>query len=222
MIGGRKDPLAALASAVAGLDFAAENERLATLKASAADMEAKRDAVRTEIQSLSELISNWRGPEVSAVAEAIMAGTSPAEAAAAGVSRVELEERRDALVASLDPIRERIERLGQDVREAEAAMTSRIAEAVAPYVEHIEAQQRAAAEVLVQSDAALIALASVTNRRLDPDSKSRKAREGVTGSDSLLGWRDVIEPPAELLAALRPLDGKCAAVKGIPTAISTR
>jgi hypothetical protein len=222
MIGGRKDPLAALASAVAALDFGAENEALAKLRAEHADLQAKRDAVRAEIQSLSEQVANWTGPNPALVAEAIMAGKSPAEAASVGVSRVELEGNRDALVASVDLIRERIDRLADQIWEAESAMTARIAEAVAPYVAHIEAQQRAAGEVLVQSDAALIALASVTNRRLDPDRKSQKAREGVTGKDSLLGWRDVIEPPPELLAALRPLAEKCAAVKGIPTAIGTR
>jgi predicted nucleic acid-binding Zn-ribbon protein len=214
--------LADLSRAIAGLDFTIDNAELTRLKAEHADLQGKRDMVREEIRSLTDRISTYSGPDPVKVAEAIMAGTAPADAAAAGVSRVELEERRDALISSLDPIRERIDRLGEEIEDTKSAITLRIHEAFRPYVAAVHTRQREAAETLLQCDAELIALGAVCNRHLDDYGASRKAREGVTGSDTLLGWRDVIPVPADLLAALRPLDEKCAAVAGVPDRIATR
>lgn len=219
---GRSDAISSLETAIAGLDFSADNAELARLTAEHADIAAKREATRDEIRSLSDRIANYTGPDPATVAAAIMAGKSPAEAAAAGVSRVELEERRDALVASLDPLRERVDRLAADIEAHKAAMRERIAGAVEPYAQHLRAEQMKAAEALLATEAALIAVCRVADRHADPDGAAERARAGVTGQGSLLGWRDVLEVPGDVLAALRPLVDGCGAVRGLPTVIPLR
>lgn len=219
---GRPDPLSAVAKAIAALDFAAENVELERLIAKHGDLAGKREATRDEIRSLTDRIANYRGPDPAQVAAAIMAGQSPAEAAAAGVSRIELEERRDALAASLDPIRERVDRLAAEIEAHKAAMRARIAEAVEPYAQHLRCKQVEAAEALLAAEASLIAVCRVADRYADPDGAAERARAGVTGQGSLLGWRDSLEVPSDVLAALKPLADKCGAVHSLPTVIPLR
>lgn len=222
MIGGRKDPVETLAGAVLALDFRTENAELYQMKAALADAQSKRDATREEIRTLSERILNFSGPDPAKVAEAILSGQSPAEAAAAGASRADLEDRRDSLVASLEPMRARIDQLAAEVEAHKAAMRERIADAAEPFLEHLRSRQVAAAEELLATEAAMIALGRVTGRHLDADGRAQRARAGVTGGSSLLGWRDALVVPAEVLAALKPLVDGCGAVPGLPTAIPLR
>lgn len=214
--------LKALAAALDRIDFATGNAEIESVRAELAHVEAKDAEIRDELSRLAEQIRSYRGPSGEQVAAAVLAGAQLADAAFAGESRAELGERRDALQSARRVLAATADQLRTELLEAKGRARRPIIEAVQPYLDHLLARQREAAEVLYACDAEVIAIARGLNIYVDHESASRRAREAVSGPDSLLGLRDVLKVPQDLVAVLRPLSDKSAAVSGIPTEVSTR
>lgn len=214
--------LKALEAALARIDYASGNGEVEAVRVELAHVEAKDAEIRDELSRLAEKIRDYRGPSGEEVAAAVLSGAQLADATYATESRAELEERRDALQSARKVIAAMIDQLRQELVEAKGRARRPIAEAVQPYVLSLLARQREAAQVLYDCDAEVIAIARGLSIYVDHESASRRAREAVSGPDSLLGLRDVLQVPQDLVAALSPLSDKSAAVNGIPTAIPTR
>lgn len=216
------DALKALRAALDRIDFAAGNAEVEAVRTELAHVEAKDSEIRDEISRLADKIRNYRGPSGEEVAAAVLGGAQLADATYATESRAELEDRRDALQSAQKVIAATIDQLRQDLAEAEGRARRPIAEAVAPYVEALLGRQREAAQVLCDCDAAVVAIARGLSMWVEHESASRRAREAVSGPDSLLGLRDVLPVPEDLLSVLQPLAAACEAIKAIPAEIPTR
>lgn len=223
MIGTTKTtPLAALEKALAGLDFDAENAELAHLKGELAKVNEKHEAARAEVSRLAGEIRDYAGPEPDAVAAALLSGSTVTEAATAGTSKETLAARRDALAASLNPLANRADELRREIAEAEGRMRYKIFAAAKPFLADLGRQQLEAAETIIKADAAIKAIDGALRCFAEEAGPSRKAIEGLTGTDTLLGWRDEVPVPEEVIAAFAPVAGRCDAMPDLPKVIVNR
>ncbi|MBA4007435.1 MAG: hypothetical protein C0486_01480 [Erythrobacter sp.] len=216
------EALSALKAALDRIDHSESNAEIRSIKADIAHAESKDKAVRDEIGKLADRIGAFSRPDGETIARAVLAGADLEDAALTGDSLRDLEERRAALVASLRPIAAHTDELRQALFVAEAKARAPMIAAAKPYVEHLRDRQLKAAAELVECDAAIVAIESGLRCQLDGAEKSRRAREGVATDWGLLGWVDVLRPPADLIEVLRPLSDASEAVNGFPTAIGTR
>lgn len=214
--------LQALQAALARIDHAAVNAEIAAIRTELAHVEAKESEVTEELRRLADRIQNFAAPSPEAIAAAVLAGAELADAAFAGETKAELEDRRDALRSSLGPIRARIDALRIELMDAEGRALRPLSEAVRPYVQHLHDRQRRAAEEVVQCDAALLAISRGLRCHIEHESASELARKALTGPASLLGLRDVLPVPEDLLSVLQPLAAASEAIKAIPASIPTR
>lgn len=222
MIAPRSGPLADFEKALSTIDFEPDNAEIRRLKGEIAAVRAKAQEVEAEARRLADEIRDWRGPEPDAVAAALMAGRSLTDASGASSTREELVARRDALFASLSPLGAMADDLQRQVVEIEARQRGQVVEAARAYITHLATVQRQAAEAITAADAGIQALERTLQCYLPEEQPSRRAREGVTGGDSLLGWRDNLPVPEDLVRALRPLVDRCEAIGWIPDTIATR
>lgn len=223
MIGAKSKAPATLADAIAALDFSAGNAELEKLRAELAHVTAKEGETRTEALRLADEARNYTGPQSDAVAAAILAGKSLSEATKGSTSREELEVQRDALRSALEPLRQRIDDLRKEIAEAEQRERAKVLEALGEYVEGLAQRQTQAAQDLVETYAAMTAIADATGQPYIPGlSASKLAVKGVLGGDHLLGWRTSLPVPAEVREALDMLASKSSAVRSSPGEISTR
>lgn len=195
-----------LAKAVAALDFSTGNAELERLRADYAATTDKDGEVRAEIERLSAEIAAYTGPDPEAVTAAILAGETLEAASKASRSKTDLEDRRTALRASLGPLRERAERIRAEIGESEGRLRAVLFDAVIEAIEAHAAQQREAAQAMLEAHAAIEALADLTRRGYLPEVRaSRDAIAGLVGNGKLLAWRTQVEVPADLRKALEPL-----------------
>lgn len=132
--------LATVARAFDALDFTAENMAIAETEAELARLEASATEAEARCTEIAGILANWKGPDASAIANALLTGTDPTQAAKAGPSEEGLKAERDALRLAIGDLgsraeagRERIEahreaalqRLGLPVVEAQAANATR-------------------------------------------------------------------------------------------------
>lgn len=223
MIGAKPKGMAPVTDALARLDFSAGNAELERLRAELANVAAKDDETRQEAQRLANEVRDFSGPAPDAVAVAILAGKSLADAAAGAVSREQLAAQRDALMGALEPLRQRAEDLRGQVAEIEGRERAKAFEALASVFEGLMDRQRRAAAEIVEVHAALVAIAEATGRSYMPEvAASKSAVKGVLGGDNLLGWRTSLPVPAEVREALKTLAAKSRAVRAAPDEVSTR
>lgn len=222
MIGTKTAPLAALEKAIAALDFSADNAEIARLKGEVSAITAKHESVRAEVSRLANEIRDYAGPEPDAVAAAILSGASMIDSATAGTSKETLAARRDALAGSLDPLMRKVDDLRRQIAEAEGRVRLRIFEAAKPFLADLGRQQREAAETILKADAAIKAIDGLCRCFAEQAGPSRKAVEGITGADTLLGWRDRVSVPEEVLAAFAPVSQRCEALPGLSREIVSR
>jgi chromosome segregation ATPase len=216
------DPLQALQAALARLDHTESNAALVAVRAELAAVENRIAETQAEANRLAGEIRDYKGPEPSAVAHRILAGAELADAVFASPPLAELQERREALLAALPTLRATADQLRIDVAQAEGDALRPIGKALKPYVDTLRDRQQAAAETILEADAELHAIARGLRVHVDHLRASERATEGLTGADSLLGWRDAFPVPQSLLSALQPLADANEAVRGIPTSIPLR
>lgn len=110
MIGRNTDAALALKAEMASLDFTVSNAELARLDADAANLNSKAAEAEAEADRLGRAIRDWTGPDVDAIAEAMLDGAEASEAALAAPSREALVEQRQTLQSTAANLRERASR----------------------------------------------------------------------------------------------------------------
>lgn len=198
----------ALAAAVAAVDFEATNAEIARLDAERQTANDKAAEAEAEAQRLVEEIRNWNGPDAEALADAMLAGASPGETALAAPTREQLQDRRQAMLATAGALRDRAQRASRDRDEVAASQRLAILDAAHEFMEAQMKVQMRAAQDMINAVAAVDAVRWITGNNLAGSIASRQARRGVTGADSLLGPVDRIAVPASVVEALRPLEGR--------------
>lgn len=216
------DALQAVEAALARIDHTSANATLITLRAELDSVTGRIAETQGETNRLAGDIRDYTGPEPGAVAARILAGAELADAVYASPSLAELQERRAALQAALPLLTARADELRHEITLAEGEALRPIGAALRPYVAALHERQRQAAEVIVEADAALHAVARGLRVHVEHLTESERATDGLEGAESLLGWRDSLQVREPLLRALRPLVDASEAVHGLPSVISLR
>jgi prefoldin subunit 5 len=216
MIGARTAANATLASAIAKIDFEATNAEIDRLDAERDKLNAKIAEAESEAQRLAAEIRDWAGPDAEELADRILAGETAAEVASTAPSREALLEARQAMLSTISALQDRLTRVIRERDEVAHSQRLSIAEAASDYLEELRAAQVEAAERILTADAAIRALHHVTGCYLDGDRPSRLAIEGLIKGDGLLAYRTKATVPADVVAALKPLEGKA---KGLRTTV---
>lgn len=215
-----KNTIKDLARSLASINFEDENEALKQLETELRHVKAKGEETRKEAQRLANAVQNFNGPDPDRIATAILEGATLADATSASPTRAELEARRDALFAALRPLQEREERLATEIAAVKSRAFAKVREAAKPYFEHLAALQVEAAEVIIDADAAMQTFAQIASMHVP--AASRRARDGLTGPDTLLGLRAQVPVPETLQKAMQSLPERCAAIRSIPSSIYMR
>ena len=204
---------------IARLDLSADEVRLAEKRSELATVGEREREVREELQRLEAAIAHHRGPDANKVAELIMNGASLAEATAAGDSKHDLEQKRDALRSALGPIRDRTDALNGEIRELRGRIASEALQVVKPLVDALNSEARAAAEVLVATHAGRKAIAVAIGCWVDGEAAGRAAADALVGDSKLLPPRTNAQTPEAILKALAALQARCSIVSTPPAAI---
>lgn len=206
----------ALATALASIDFSETNAEIERLDREQRTANDKAAEAESEAQRLAQELSDWTGPDSEALADAVLAGASPAEAALAAPTRETLADKRAALLAAAGALRDRAAKARRGRDEVAASQRLAIASAAGGFVEALAEEQQEAARAIVNADAALQALKWLTDTHIGPELASARARKGVTGMDSILGHVDRIAVPSDVVEALKPLETRA---KGLRAAV---
>lgn len=209
-----QDATLALKAAMAGLDFTASNAELARLNAEAASMNAKAAEAEAEADRLAIAIRDWRGPDVDSIADAMIAGAEAGEAALAAPSRDGLVEQRQTLQSTAATLRERAVRAWREREEVAQGQCAAILDALRPFLAATIADQKRAAQAILDGDATLQAVAAMTGMRVDGEWPSRIAREALCNVNGLLGPASRVPVPREVQEALAGLPDRA---KGLRT-----
>jgi hypothetical protein len=214
MIGRNTDAALALKAAMASLDFTASNAELARLDAEAANLNSKAAEAEAEADRLGREIRDWRGPDVDAIADAMIAGTDASEAALAAPSREALVEQRQTLQSTAANLRERVSRAWREREDVARGQCAAILDAMGPFLAATIAEQRRAAQAILDCDAVLQAVSAMTGMRVDGEWPSRIAREALTKSNGLIGPASRLPVPRDVQDALAGLPDRA---KGLRT-----
>lgn len=208
-----QDAALALKAAMAGLDFTASNAELARLDTEGANLNAKAAEADAEAKRLAQEIRDWRGPDADAIADAMIGGAEASEAALAAPSRERLVEQCQTLQATAAALRERAGRAWRERDEIAQGQCLAILEAMGPFLAATIAEQRRAAQCILDADAVIQAVAAMTGLRVEGEWPSRIAREALTNVNGLIGPASRLRVPADVIAALAPLADRAAGLR---------
>lgn len=206
--------ISGLEKAIAALDFANSNAELARLDAEAANLNAKAAEAEAEADRLGREIRDWAGPNVDAIADAMLDGAEAGEAVLATPSRERLIEARQTLQSTAAALRDRAVRAWREREEVARGQCAAILEALSPFLAATIAEQKRAAQAVLDADAVLQGVAAMTGLRVDGASESAPVRKAVTQWQGLLGPQASLRVPPEIVAALAPLADRA---KGLRT-----
>lgn len=209
------------ATALASLDLAEEVAAVTALAILSDEIEAAQDTAARRIREIADTLAN-RGSGAGAVADALVAGQEPSEAAAAGPGADVLREEKDALKAGITELEARRERARREADARRDAAYRKVADAAKPLADAIEAELCDAAERVVAAYGAAAALGDVTRDYARLRFAAQTAAKAVTGPDTALPGRERAETPDAILAALAPLARHGAALKVRPAPASVR
>lgn len=207
-----------LAAALGMIDFEQTNSEIERLDNDRMTATQKAEEAEREAQRLSVELRDWTGPDPEALADLVLGGASPAEAALAAPTREQLVDRRMALLATANALRDRAERARNDREAVVASQRQAVYEAAEAFMEELQAIQARAAQELVAAIAAADAVREMAGFTYG-DVISSKARRGVTGADSILGPVDRIRVPDDVVAALKPLEAKVKGLRPVPVTV---
>jgi len=197
-----------LAEAIEALDFSEENAELEVISQEIEAVRGSAVKAETEASKLAQEIHEFSGPAPELVADALLAGVAPSEAARLGPSKEELVSQKQALQSSASNLRERERALRQRKRALEDSAKTKVAHAVQPFVADIERVINEAAEEIVSAFASLRILSETTGSFALQNLAVREAREGIMGPDRILPFRNKIAIPPGLSSALSQLEDK--------------
>lgn len=211
--------LDATASAFAALDLSPENARIAQIEADIAQFEAAEKSARERCTSISREIAEFRGPSGAAVADALLANHAPSDAAVLGPDLDSLEKEKAALLAGIQSLAQRAQAARVELDDVKRGAKSRLRPISQPLVDELTEEATALGERLLQIFASLSAISGTTDNGWQ---QARAVGLMVTGAVDdhglLLRHRGSVETPAEIITALRALDGKGTA---LPVSIRT-
>ncbi len=209
----------ATASAFAELDLSAENARIAEIEADIAQLEAAEKSARERCTAISREIAEFRGPSGAAVADALLANHAPSEAAVLSPDLDALEREKAALVAGAQALAHRAQVARAELQEVKAEAKLKLRPITQPLVDELTEEATALGERALEIFASLSAIAGTTGNGWQ---QARTVGLMVTGAVDdfglLLRLRGSVEAPADIVTALRALDGKGAA---LPISIRT-
>ena len=209
----------ATASAFAALDLSPENARIAEIEADITQFEAAEKSARERCTAISREIAEFRGPSGAAVADALLANHAPSDAAVLGPDLDSLEKEKAALLAGAQSLAQRAQAARAERDEVKAAAKLKVRPISQPLVDELTEEATAIGERALEIFASLSAIAGTTGNGWQ---QARAVGLMVTGAVDdfglLLRLRGSIETPAEIITALRALEGKGAA---LPVSIRT-
>lgn len=203
----------ATASAFAALDLSPENARIAEIEADIAQLEAAEKSARERCTAISREIAEFRGPSGAAVADALLANHAPSDAAVLGPDLDSLEKEKAALLAGARDLADRVQAARDRLREIKASAKLKLRPISQPLVDELTEEATAMGERLLEIYASLSAISGTTDNGWQ---QARAVGLMVTGAVDdyglLLRLRGSVETPAEIVTALRTLEGKGAAL----------
>lgn len=197
------------------LDLSQEVKTLAELQTIATEVEAAQDAASRRIREIGDILASQR-IDSEAIADALVAGQSPSEAATAGPSADSLRDEKQALKEGLSNLNNRLEAVRREADALRDEAYRKIAIAARPLADIIESDLRAAAEHIVTAYAAASALHDVTRGFINLRGMANAAAQAVTGARNILGDRERVQTPTEVIQALTPIAKYATALKARP------
>lgn len=214
------------------LDFSTENERIAGIDQEIGKIERATQAARGRREEVLQLIRGLTGEgnpsrrpmlddrDGIAVADALLAGVAPTDAAATKLDRAALEHERDALSEALGELGRRSESLLRSRSEIQRAAGRRSLEELAPLCQAYLDQAKEAAERIMESFAAVSAIGRATKSNPSGFHNLAEAAAGVRGSGSLLTPGSTMPVPEHVVALANILNEKGQAYRGgVPTSV---
>lgn len=195
-----------LAAAFEALDFTEENARIADLEAEIARTEAAIDKAEARCTEISQSLIGYKR-DANAVADALVAEAPVMDAARAGPSEEDLKEERASLRDGIGELRQRIADRTNDIRAIQLEALRTLPPFVAPIVEDLMAEARAAAQTLIDRYVAIYALSDAAQGGAPDRSQIAKAVAGITASGGLISLTRT-DVPDDLREALGKLSGK--------------
>jgi hypothetical protein len=217
------------------LDFSAENARvqatadaLAQIDQALATAQARHQEVLTLLRPLNRSEASAFGFPIGAgdsVANALLSGVNPTDAAAAVDDKAKLEHERDALKEGMSALVRRQQSLADSRRMLPGEIGRRILEELQPVCDALEAEAREAAKVIERAFAGLSAIGMATRanpRALQMTATALAALRGGA-NHGLLSGGDTAGVPPEIVDLLAILMTKGPAYKGgAPTTVQVR
>lgn len=211
---------------VEALDFSPENERIASIDQKLARIDDALLSARARHEQVLHLIREISGDgnpsrrpsldldDGNAVADALLAGVEPADAAASKHDRGALEHERDALMEGLSALAQQKEVLHRSRKDIQRAAARRALEALKPLCGEYLDQAKVGATLIMESFAALSAIGRATNSNPPGLKETEHAATGVSESGSLLTPGNSMSVPDEVVALAAILSEKGAAYMG--------
>lgn len=205
--------LAAVAREFSSLDLSDENETFASLQSEMRQTEERLAAADERRSAIAREIHEYRGPSGREVAQALLDGSSPTEAAKAGPDLQALEQEKQALIAGGRVLRDRIEEIRGQISNVESAARTKIIPGAQKLEGMLVGQALTVLEQLVSIFADLSALAGTTRFGGNKIVKLREVLNAANGFEGFAGYRRDIEVSPALNESLRHLDGKGPALR---------
>ena len=202
------------AAQLARLDLSQENARIEALETerrSIAEAIERAEARKTEIAR--EIADAWREDGGAAVADALLAAEDVTVAAAKGVDRDRLMKERADLHAGTGELRRRDVDLAAAIADVQQDAAGKVGAVVAPVVNEILGEARAAAAKIVQSFAALAGIVAATRTGQGEVDRLGQTVAGMMTGGSLINRVNAVDVPADVREMLAGLTDKGRALR---------
>lgn len=213
---------ALVADRLAALDFNAEDERIAAIEASSAEIEKALRNAEARISEINRIELDEKHARNGAdVADALLSGGIEA-AAVAGVTLDQLREERDGLRSAMAELNRRSDENYREIRQIQDGTLQRIGAALSPLIEAAQNQARSSGIALVEAWKTIATIDAVVKGALPgrpAENLSRVATRLLDSEGLLRGHGLDIDP--DLVSLLAPVErfGK-AARRPIPSTVT--
>ncbi|GAA5058275.1 hypothetical protein GCM10023208_24600 [Erythrobacter westpacificensis] len=195
------------AAAIAALDFADENRRLAEIEEEIAATESAIRTATSRCEAIATAIAEKSSMDGKAVAAALMERTDATIASYAARDESSLREESASLRAGMKELQHSAEDLRSELSRVRAEAQSRVARAIKPLVDELLAEQQDLARQMVAGFATISALDAGFGGAMAARGAMEKAVAGIAGQDRLIPWRRSEAVPSEILDLFRGIDG---------------
>lgn len=198
---------ALVADRLAVLDFTAEDERIAAIETSSAEIEKASRIAEARISEINRIeLEDKHVRNGAEVADALLSGGVEA-AAVAGVTLDQLREERDGLRSALAELNRRSDENYREIRSIQDRTMQRIGAALAPLIEAAQEQARKNGAALVESWKTVATVDAIVRGALPgrPAENLSRVATRLLDSEGLCRGHD-LEINAELASLLSPIE----------------